>query len=359
MNNTLIFIWHLLIAFVKLCAPNGYRKLVAENVALRQQLVVVSRSHKRAPKLTSTDRFLFGLCSLWMTKRRIIKNAIIIKPSTIINFHRALVKKKYHVIFSSRYTGQKTGPKGPSQEIIQAVVAMKQKNSRFGYARIAQQISLAFGIELNKDVVRRILAKHYDPPLNNSGPSWLTFLGHSKDSLWSIDFFRCESIHLKSHWVMVVMDQFTRRLIGFAVHSGNLDGIAACQMLNRIIADQPCPQRLSSDNDPLFQFHRWKANLRIRGIEEIKSIPCMPTSHPFVERLIGTVRRELLDQTLFWTASDLEQKLGDFKAYYNHHRTHTGQKGNTPIPHQKKPLSLKRYAWQKHCRGLFSLPVSV
>lgn len=101
---------------------------------------------------------------------------------------------------------------------------MKRRNPRSGRPGIAQQINLAFGLELDKDVVRRNLATHYRPDPSNRGPSWLTTIGHAKDSLWSIDLFRCESIVLKSHWVMVVMDQYTRRILGFGVHAGNVDG---------------------------------------------------------------------------------------------------------------------------------------
>jgi hypothetical protein len=72
------------------------------------------------------------------------------------------------------------------------------------------------------------------------------------------------------------------------------------------------PKYLSSDHDPLFTYHQWAANLRILDVNEIKSIPYMPCSHPFIERLIGTVRRDFLGQTLFWNAIDLERKLKDF-----------------------------------------------
>ena len=95
---------------------------------------------------------------------------------------------------------------------------MKRRNPNFGYQRIADQISLVFDIEIDKDVVRRVLAKHYRPEPGTNGPSWLTFLGHSKDSLWSVDLFRCESLILKSHWVMVVMDQYTRRIPKIVLH---------------------------------------------------------------------------------------------------------------------------------------------
>lgn len=114
-----------------------------------------------------------------------------------------------------------------------------------------------------------------------------------KDSLWSVDLFRCESIVLKSYWVMVVMDHFTRR-----IEPADIDGVALCRMLNQAISGKPLPKLLSTNHDPLFRFHRWRANLRALEIEEIKTVPFVPCSHPFIERLIGTIRREYLDQAL-------------------------------------------------------------
>ena len=109
---------------------------------------------------------------------------------------------------------RRTGPKGPPKVLVDAIVEMKRRNPRWGCPRIAQQIGLAFDIQIDKDVVRRVLAAHYRPAPNSSGPSWLTFLGQTKDSLWSIDLFRCESALLRSHWVLVVMGHYTRRIVG-------------------------------------------------------------------------------------------------------------------------------------------------
>ena len=204
--------------------------------------------------------------------------------------------------------------------------------------RIAQQIAHAFGIELDKDVVRRVLAKHYRPgDSGTDGPSWLTFIAPAKDSLWSVDLFRFESILLRSHWVMLVMDVFTRRIIGFGVERAYIDGVSVCRMFNRAIAGQPKPKHLSTDHDPLFRFHRWLANLRVLEIEEIKSVPYAPVSHPFVERLIGTIRREYLDRVFFWNAGDLARKLGDFRDYYNAHRVHRSLDGTTPAQRAGAP----------------------
>lgn len=122
------------------------------------------------------------------------------------------------------------------------------------------------------------------------------------------------------------------------------------------------PQRVSSDDDPLFLFHRWKANLRILEVEEIKSVPYSPTSHPFIERLIGTIRREYLDRLFFWNARDLERKLADFACYYNQHRTHQSLSGRTPllvIDHSlPKIAKLNNYTWQSHCNGLFQTQIA-
>jgi transposase InsO family protein len=212
---------------------------------------------------------------------------------------------------------------------------------------------------LDKDTVRRVLAVHFKPDPGNRGPSWLTTIGHAKDSLRSVDLFRCESILLKSHWVLVVMDQYTRRIIGFAVHAGNVDGLAICRMFNDATSRQGWPQYLSSDNDPLFQYHRWKANLRVLEIEEIKSLPHVLMSHPFVERLIGSIRREMLDHTLFWTASDLENKLQNYQRYYNVYRCHSGRAGVTPVESGGNTIGdINQYRWEKHCRGLFQLPAA-
>ena len=88
-------------------------------------------------------------------------------------------------------------------------------------------------------------------------------------------------------------------------------------MFNKAISAMGIPKYISSDHDPLFEYHRWKANLRILDVDEIKAVPYTPMSHPFVERLIGTLRREFLDHVFFWNTRDLERKLEEFSGYYN------------------------------------------
>jgi len=362
MKDLVFLLIHLLTTLAKLLGPGGAKAIVADSLLMKQQLLVISRSRKRSPNLSVLDRFLLGFWSLFLSRHHIQRSAVILRPSTLLRFHEALKKRKYRLLYTARQKG-KPGPKGPSQELILLIVEMKHRNPGYGCPKIAEQISKLFGIDINKDIVRRVLAKYYYPdPDTGGGPSWLTFIGHMKDSLWSVGLFRCESILLKTHWVLVVMDQFTLRIIGFGVHVGDVDGIALCRMFNSAISTMGTPKYLSSDHDPLFTYHQWTANLRILGVDEVKSIPYTPCSHPFIERLIRTIRRDYLDQTLFWNAVDLERKLADYQAYFNHHRTHKSLGGDTPAEIAgvvtKFPIKLNKFRWQTHCRGIHQLPIA-
>jgi transposase InsO family protein len=363
MRELLILVIHLLVTFAKLGRPGGVRAVAAESLLLKHQLLISNRCRQRAPNLTSIDRLVLGLTTLFVARHRIARLGALIKPATLFKFHQALVSRKYHLFFSSSSQHRKPGPKGPSAELIAVIVEMKRRNPRFGCVRIAHQISHAFGVDIDKDVVRRVLAKHYRPGDHGPhGASWLTFIAQAKDSLWSLDLFRCESILLRSHWIMLVMDVWTRRLIGFGVERAPLDGVSVCRMFNYAIAGQPLPKRVSTDHDPLFRFHRWLANLRVVEIEEIKSLPYVPVSQPFIERLIGTVRREYLDRVFFWNGVDLMWKLAAFQDYYNEHRVHRSIDGTTPTHRagvsSPTPAALDQYAWQQHCRGLFQTPMA-
>jgi len=309
MRDFFVLIVHLITTVIRLAKPGGLRAVVAESVLAKHQLLILNRPRRRARNLRIRDRLIAGFCSLWIKPSRLRKVAIALKTSTLLSFHRALVQRKYRLLFSPKQR-TKPGPKGPTADLIRAVVEMKKRNPTWGCPQIADQINLAFGTSINKDVVRRILALHYRPEPGADGPSWLSFLGHTKDSLWSLDLFRCESMVLRTHWVLVVMDHYTRRIIGFGIHAGVVNGEALCRMFKQAIRGVTTfPRYLSSDHDPLYRFHQWEANLRILGVTEIKTVPYVPCSHPFIERLIGTIRCECLDRLLFWTATDLESKL--------------------------------------------------
>jgi len=182
MRELFILIAHLLATLAKLARPRGLGAVAAESLAVKQQLLIMKRSQRRAPRLTSWDRLVLGVCALFVSPKRLSKMAVIPQASTLLGFHHALVKRKYHLLYSSRKR-RRPGPKGPSKELIDAVIEMKRRNPRFGCRKIAEQISSAFGIAINKDVVRRILIQHYRPGPSGAGPSWLIVIRQAKDRL--------------------------------------------------------------------------------------------------------------------------------------------------------------------------------
>jgi putative transposase len=357
MRHLVVLFIHLIAILTQLLQPGGVRSLVAESLLLKHQLLIVNRSRQRSPTLVLVGphpcRFDGALGPPYSSSP--FRNCTEALDTASPSQSHEQTKVPYAVLTEStsearpERTQRRTHPFG-----------RRDQAPNWGCPRIAQQIPLAFHLQIDKDVVRRILARHYRPSQDSGGPSWLTFLGHTKDSIWSIDLFRCESATLRTHWVLVVMDQYTRRIIGFGVHAGKIDGAALCRMFNRAIRGQRwMPNFLSSNNDPLYRFQQWQANLRILEVTEIKSVPYVPLSHPFVERLIGTVRREYLDHILFWTTADLENKLLDFRTYFNNHRTHDFLEGRTPDTSVSRPITnLRSIRWQPHCRALYQTPVA-
>src|SRR5258706_6893218 len=159
MRDLAVLFLHVLATVARLAGPGGARSVVAESVLIKHQLLILNRARKRSPKLRVSDRMIAGLCVVLM---RPGGSAIVLKPSTLLRLHRALTTRKYRVLFSAK-ASTKPGPKGPSQDVVAAVVDMKRRNPSWGCPRIAQQITMAFGIPINKDVVRRILAARYRP----------------------------------------------------------------------------------------------------------------------------------------------------------------------------------------------------
>ena len=150
MRDLIALTVHLITTVLRLARPGGLRAVVAESVLTKHQLLILNRSRRRAPNLRIVDRLITGFCSLWITRNRFRRVAIVFKPSTLLNFHRALVQQKYRVLFSPKRRA-KPGPKGPTADLIRAVVQMKQRNPTWGSPRIADQINLAFGTSIDKD----------------------------------------------------------------------------------------------------------------------------------------------------------------------------------------------------------------
>ena len=141
MRNLAILLIHLLPAIARLLRPGGARSLVAESLLLRQQLLILNREREQAPNLNPADRLIAALCSAWLGAARLRRVAIVLKPATLMAFHRALVQRKYRRLLSPKRCGV-PGPKGPSAELVAAILTMKQRNPRFGCRLLALLLRL-------------------------------------------------------------------------------------------------------------------------------------------------------------------------------------------------------------------------
>jgi hypothetical protein len=175
MCDLVILLVQVIVTFSRLLGPGGIRSVVAELVLIKQQLLILNRSRQRAPNLRASDRFVAGLCALFMQPTRLIRSAIVLKPSTLLNLHQALRKRRYRILFSPE-RGRKPGPKGPSRELIDAIVDTKQRNPSWGCPRIAQQVALAFGssIKTLSDASWPTITDQSETPADRPGlPFWV------------------------------------------------------------------------------------------------------------------------------------------------------------------------------------------
>jgi putative transposase len=197
MRELFVLIVHLLVTLAKLARPGDLCAVAAESLAVKHQLLVMERQ-RCAPSLTPWDRLVLGVCALLVSPKRLSKMAVILKPSTLLCFHHALVKRKYRLLYSPRKR-RRPGPKGPSRELIGAVIEMKRRNPHFGCRKIAEQISRAFAVEINKDVVRRILIEHYRPGSAGRRGASRVGLGSARDPAGSASM-ACYELACRNGW---------------------------------------------------------------------------------------------------------------------------------------------------------------
>ena len=169
MRYFVLLLVHLIVTVVRLAGPGGLRGVVAESLLVKHQLLILRRGRKRAPNLRPADRIIVALCTLFLRPARLLRSAIVLKPSTFLRLHNLLRKRKYRLLFSPK-RGHRPGPKGPNKELIDAVVAMKQRNQNWGCPRIAQrsiapptQLPLTAGPGRQPRIVAQLIEPRSEP----------------------------------------------------------------------------------------------------------------------------------------------------------------------------------------------------
>ena len=294
-----------------------------ENLALRHQLAVLRRSVKR-PKLTSADRLLWAwLRDAWRDWQSAL---LIVKPETVIGWHR----KGFRLFWTWKVRRGQPGRPPVSKEIRQLVRRMSRENPLWGAPRIHGEL-LKLDIDIGETSVGKYMARKRKPP----SQTWRSFLENHIRTMVSIDFFTVPTIRFQVLYVFLVLAHDRRRVLHFNVTAHPTAEWTAQQLREAFPFDQT-PKYLLRDRDGVFggEVSKQVANL---GMEEVLSAPRSPWQRAYVERIIGTLRRECLDHVIVFNEASLSRHVKSFLAYYHASRTHLSLAKDSPEPRSVEP----------------------
>ena len=258
------------------------RKLALENVALRQQLAVLRRSVKR-PRLSKVDR------GFWVLLRRIWTDwesvLVIVKPETVIRWHRCGFRRYW--TWKSRR--RRPGRPGVAPEIRELIRNMSRANPLWGAPRVHGELA-KLGISISQAAVSKYMIRHRTPPSH----TWRSFLDNHVKDLVSLDFFTLPTATFRVLFVFIVLRHDRRRIVHFNVTEHPSAEWTAQQMVDAFPWDT-APRYLVRDRDQTYGAY-FDTRVDGLGIEQVLTAPRSPWQNPFVERMIGSIRRECLDQ---------------------------------------------------------------
>lgn len=290
--------------------------LQMEVVVLRHQLTVLQRSVKR-PKLTPSDRFLWAALSvLWHDWRSAL---VIVRPETVIGWHR----KGYRLFWTWKSRRGRSGRPTVPTETRQLIRTMSRDNPLWGAPRIHGEL-LKLGIDIGETSVSKYMVRNRKPP----SQSWKTFLENHLKTMVSVDFFTVPTIRFQLLYVFLVLAHDRRRILHVAV-TAHPTAEWTGQQLREAFPWDSGPQHLLRDRDRIFG-REFTRQLKELGIEEVLGAPGVPQQRAYIERVIGTIRRECLDHLIVFDEASLLQHLKRFLAYYHETRTHLSLEKDTP-----------------------------
>ena len=284
-------------------------QLRLENLALRQQLAVLRRSAPKRPKLTSADRvFWVWLRLVWADWKSAL---LIVKADTVVAWHR----KGFRLFWTWKIHRGKPGRPRVPQEVRDLIRMMSRNNPRWGAPRIHGEL-LKLGIDITEPTVAKYMVRHRKPP----SQTWRTFLDNHVKTLVSVDFFVVPTIRFEILYVFLVLAHDRRRILHFAV-TAHPTAEWTAQQLREAFPWDNAPRYLLRDRDRIFG-HEFIAQVKALGIKEVLSAPRSPWQRAYVERLIGSIRRECLDHMIVFNERSLHRTLTSFTSYYHCWRTH-------------------------------------
>ena len=316
--------------------------LQAEILALRHQLLILQRSSRgHKLRLGWADRVLWvWLSRIWNDWRSAL---LIIKPETVIAWHRRGFRL-YWTWKSRRCEGRPS----VSSEVRNLIRKMSLANPRWGAPRIHGEL-LKIGIAVSQTTVAKYMVRHRKPP----SQTWRTFLTNHARDLVSADFFVVPTITFQLLFVFVILDHERRRPIHFAVTSNPTAEWTARQLLQAFPWNS-VPRYLLRDRDGIYG-EKFSETSKWMGMREVLTAPQSPWQNPYVERFIGSIRRECLDHVIVFNEKGLRRILKGYFEYYESCRTHLSLEKDAPVRRPVEPPALGKVVEIPQVGGLHHL----
>jgi putative transposase len=298
--------------------------LELENVALRQQICVLRRSAKKRLTLTPADRLFWVVLSrIWSGWRGALA---IVQPETVIAWHR----KGFRLFWAWKVRRGKPGRPGVPREVRDLIRRMSRENPLWGAPHIHGEL-LKLGIAIGETSVAKYMVRHRNP----TSQTWRTFLNNHVQDLVSVDFFTVPTIRFQVVYVFLVLAHQRRRVVHFNATAHPTAEWTAQQLREAFPFDQ-IPRYLLRDRDKIFgdDFRRQVADMKI---QELLSTPRSPWQRAYVERLIGSIRRECLDHVIVFNEASLRRTLSLYFSYYHRTRPHLSLGKDSPEPRSIQP----------------------
>jgi putative transposase len=310
-------------------ALRGRAALHAEILALRHQLLVLRRS-KRSHKirLGVADRVFWAwLSRVWIGWRSAL---VILKPETVIAWHRRGFR-----LYWSWKSRHPQGRPSLSREVIDLIRQMNRANPGWGAPKVHGEL-LKLGFDLSESTVTKYMVRHRRPP----SQTWRAFLANHAKTLVSSDFFVVPTAFFKILFVFVILSHDRRRLVHFAVTEHPTSEWVAHQLLEAFPWDS-APRYLLRDRDGSYG-ERFSEATSWLGIREVLTAAQSPWQNPYVERFIGSIRRECLDHVIVLNEAGLRRILKSYFEYYERTRTHLSLGKDAPISRPVQPVGTGR-----------------
>jgi Integrase core domain len=293
------------------------RRLEVENLLLRHQLNIALRRTPHRPRLRGSDRALL----VWMTWLwpSLLGLSRVVQPGTILRWHRAGFRAYW--CWKSR---ARPGRAPVSRELREPIRRMSKENPLWGAPRIHGEL-LKLGFELAESTVSKYMIRQRGPP----SQTWRTFLRNHADAIAAIDLCVVPTLTFEGLFVFLVVGHGRRQLLWFAVTRHPTAEWLAQQIMEAFPWDT-APTYLVRDNDGAYG-QVFTSRVRAMGIRDRPISPRSPWQNPYVERLIGTLRRDCLDHVLIYGERHFRRVLTSYAIYYNETRTHLGLAKDAPL----------------------------